>query len=332
MNNFVLDTNSYIDEYGNIGTFGIDVEEKFKNFTKTYDGSEISKNILNTAVAENKLEKAVDTLFSLFPYISNKYMEKFIAYTEEKLENEENNDDIYYQNVGEDVYIKNYIGFGSIEDIDKFLNFDFTVFKYIFPTRTTSIVALVFMILDVFILFIPLFAYIHYLELLKKEKYNKNKEAKKNKSETQKIEIKNISENKSERIDIKENENNENVKINNKNDEEVKTKTEIKYRVSTCKIICLIIVEILFIAMNLGISIYAITIYFKVNKNKDLDELKTIVSDEFITNFINEFISKCQKNALILSSIILLFITIATNISGVIGIIFLFKQKKLIVY
>ena len=212
------------------------------------------------------------------------------------------------------------------------MNFDFTVYKYIFPTRTTSIVALVFAIFDVLFSVIPFLAYIHYLELLEEEKYHKNKETKENKNETQKIEIKNIKENKSERIDIKENENNEELKINNKNDEEIKTKFEKDYRVSCCKIICLFIVEVLFIAMNLGISIYAITIYFKVYKNKDLDELKTIVSDEFITNFINEFISKCQKDALILSSIIILFIAIALNISGAIGIIFLFKNKKLIVY
>ena len=58
-----------------------------------------------------------------------------------------------------------------------------------------------------------------------------------------------------------------------------------------------------FLPIALGYLMYSVIIYIKITKNKDLDELKSIRSDEFINDFINEFVFLCQKSGLILSCI-----------------------------
>ena len=70
----------------------------------------------------------------------------------------------------------------------------------------------------------------------------------------------------------------------------------------------------------IGFFIYSLYAYFKVNKSKTLDDLKSIQSDEFINSFINDFINDCQKSTLVLSTI---FITLASIILNVLSIIIL---------
>ena len=69
-----------------------------------------------------------------------------------------------------------------------------------------------------------------------------------------------------------------------------------------------------FLPIALGYLIYSVIIYVKVTKNKDLDELKSISSDEFINDFINEFVSLCQKSGLILSCICITSISIGLHL------------------
>ena len=64
----------------------------------------------------------------------------------------------------------------------------------------------------------------------------------------------------------------------------------------------------------IGFFIYSVVTYVQVNKNKDLNELKSIESDEFIKGFINEFVSLCQKGGLILSCIIITGISFVMNV------------------
>ena len=225
-NNFILDENAYRDEYGNL----VNSEEK---------------------------EQMSQEDFSLIKYISNEYYEKFKQYIEERLQKEESNIDKYYEYVGEKVYIKNYIGFRTIEDIDKFMNFDYSIYKYKFPNRATSIVAIVF-----------IFGEILYCIIVTciKEKF---------------------------------------------------CGIEKCLNSDLCSVIekCLFpIFVLLFLGINLGMMIYSITIYYKVNKNTKLNELKKIESDEFINNFINEFVSLCQKSSLIISTIIMLSLSLFFHI------------------
>ena len=59
--------------------------------------------------------------------------QKINDYILKKLE-EKSNIDIYYKNISDNLYIRNYIGFGNLEQMNKFMNFDFREnYKMIFP-------------------------------------------------------------------------------------------------------------------------------------------------------------------------------------------------------
>ena len=74
--------------------------------------------------------------------------------------------------------------------------------------------------------------------------------------------------------------------------------------------------SIVYLIMCLGFFIYSIVIYFKVNKNKKLDELKSIASDEFINNFINEFIELCTKSYFLIKIIYMIGISLLIHLIG----------------
>ena len=55
----------------------------------------------------------------------------------------------------------------------------------------------------------------------------------------------------------------------------------------------------------LGFFIYALYVYINVNKNGSLDELKTIKSDEFINDMIDDFILECKNSKLIICTFVI---------------------------
>ena len=57
-------------------------------------------------------------------------------------EDDEENIDIYFNHIGDNFYVKNYIGFKKVEDINKFLKFDYSIYKKKFPNATASKFAL----------------------------------------------------------------------------------------------------------------------------------------------------------------------------------------------
>jgi hypothetical protein len=91
-------------------------------------------------------------------------------------------------------------------------------------------------------------------------------------------------------------------------------------------IIALVIIEsIIHYGFALGYFIYALCIYFMVNKNKTLDELKAIKSDQFINGMIDDFVSECQKSTLVIISMSLLGLSIIINL---VSMIFFYKLIK----
>ena len=66
----------------------------------------------------------------------------FIEYVEKKF-NEESNIDYNYINIGKNNYVKNYIGFESEEDINKFERIDFNLYKERYPNFTFLICSFV---------------------------------------------------------------------------------------------------------------------------------------------------------------------------------------------
>ena len=74
--------------------------------------------------------------------------------------------------------------------------------------------------------------------------------------------------------------------------------------------ICWIVIEIiLYSLIFFGFFIYFLVVYVKVYKNKVFSDIKSIQSDDFITNFIKEFRSPIKKKGFILSYIILFCIS-----------------------
>ena len=55
-----------------------------------------------------------------------------------------------------------------------------------------------------------------------------------------------------------------------------------------------------------------------MNKNKKLDELKSIKSDKFINSVIDDFVSQCKKSILIMATFIINSISIIINVISII--------------
>ena len=51
-----------------------------------------------------------------------------------------------------------------------------------------------------------------------------------------------------------------------------------------------------------------------MNTNKELDELKSIESDEFINSIIDDYVSECKKSSLAIATIVINFVSIVINI------------------
>ena len=157
------------------------------------------------------------------------------------------------------MYAKNYIGFRSVEDIKKFLKFDYDIYKKKFPSFKGAIAALIIGIIMILISLVMI------IFLCVEEKDEKD-------------------------------------------------------------IIVLVIIEsIIHYGFALGYFIYALCIYFMVNKNKTLDELKAIKSDQFINGMIDDFVSECQKSTLVIISMSLLGLSIIINL---VSMIFFYKLIK----
>ena len=74
--------------------------------------------------------------------------------------------------------------------------------------------------------------------------------------------------------------------------------------------ICSFVVKVIIYGLIFfGFFIYFLVVYVKVYKNKVFSDIKSIKSDDFITNFINEFCSPIKKKGFILSYIILFCIS-----------------------
>jgi hypothetical protein len=134
MDNFIIDVAAFKDHY--------DDELDPKNYNYNNDrigqGIEFGENLINVFVSDFSVESIYKASFSLISLIidADNDKEEFKDYVQEKIENEENEMDKYYKNVGENAYIKNYIGFKNLDDINTFMNFDYKIYEDIYPTKT----------------------------------------------------------------------------------------------------------------------------------------------------------------------------------------------------
>ena len=272
LNNFILDSETYENIFGNdvflkdIADF-LGIEEEDKN---TKNENDVTDDVIKIFQEVSELAdvsevgmilKGAKLLVKLLLTNYNEGVERFEKFVKEKIEIlDEKNNDIFFQHLGDNFYSKNYIGFKSVKDIDKFMRFDFNIYKKIFPTFNGSICALIGLI---YIAIILVSMFVYFLKLIKDNDFDFNPWV-------------------------------------------------------------ILFIDGFYYIPALGFFIYSLSTYFKVNKSKTLDDLKSIQSDEFINSFINDFINDCQKSTLVLCTI---FITLASIILNALSLIF-FKILK----
>ena len=140
-------TNKEIMEFSNDN--GRRLEDKdFKDFKDTLN---LVKSVMS------KMTSGVQILLS---HSNEKSLMKFLDYMDEKLDSNENNVDKYYINIGDNYYVKNYIGFRNSKDLDKFLNFDFSLHKRLFPNKVSGIFACICLSFYVIIIISSIYSFL----------------------------------------------------------------------------------------------------------------------------------------------------------------------------
>lgn len=153
-NNFILDTGAYKEIFGDqdflnqiADVFGLrDDEDEKDAIDKADDIITIFKKIKDIDDDIDFFDialKGAKLLYTIINYQLNEQIERFNKYVKEQIEIlDEENIDLFFEHIGGDFYAKNYIGFKSVEDINKFMRFDYNIYKKRFPTFRGSLFAL----------------------------------------------------------------------------------------------------------------------------------------------------------------------------------------------
>ena len=265
--NFIIDTQAYKEKFGDLDDieFLDDVLNIFDNNNNNNEEDDLDKVIKIVQLIQTQddntelIIKGAKVFTAFLSYSYKKKVKEFEIYVKEKIDHleEEKNIDAYYNHLGDNFYDKNYIGFKNIQDLNKFMNFDYNIYKEKFPNHSSSIWAAVSLslvcILIIYLLF-SLFNYKFCYEIKKASGY----------------------------------------------------------------IAFITMASLLFYSITLGFMIYSIIAYIKLNKNPKLNELKSISADKFISDFIDEFVSLCQENNLLISCICINIFAFIIHISSLI--------------
>ena len=169
--NFILDSDAFEETFGSLK-----LSQKGKNILST-NNNQTNNEIIeffndNGRRLEEKDFKATIDLVSsvmstmtsgfkiLISHSNKKSLMRFVDYMDEKLDFNENNVDKYYINIGDNYYVKNYIGFRNSKDLDKFLNFDFSLHKRLFPNKASGIFACLCLAFYVIIIILSIFCFL----------------------------------------------------------------------------------------------------------------------------------------------------------------------------
>ena len=236
---------------------------------------------------------------------------------------------MYYKNVGENAYIKNYIGFKNLDDINTFMNFDYKIYEDIYPTKTARDIGIANGVLQIIFIF-PSF-FIAYKSFKYAKKYHEDKEIYKNNNNsndnTDEIIIQ------PEKMIGNNNEVEKNKEISDKNAETPETNKvseisakeaeNIQLDKKNKKYIFLQVIATLFvIGLNIGFISYTGWSLHKNHKNQSkIKKLNRIESDDFVKGFLKEFKEECKVSSLLIPTIALLGSAIILYIVGVILIL-----------
>ena len=118
--------------------------------------SQISELVDNSIdIIESSIE--LDEAINRNKYIENeiKKFAKYIGRIYERI-NDTKNDDIYFESIGENYYIKNYIGFQNNGEFDKFYKINFNLYKKYFPNEVCLLLSITGLVLFGIIIIISL--------------------------------------------------------------------------------------------------------------------------------------------------------------------------------
>ena len=266
--NFIIDTDAYKEKFGDLDDIeflddALNIFDNNNNNNNEEDDLDKVIKIVQLVQSQDDntelIIKGAKVFTSFLSYSYKKKVKEFEKYVKEKIDHleEEKNIDTYYNHFGDNFYDKNYIGFKSIQDLNKFMNFDYNIYKEKFPNHNSSVWAAVSLsfvcILIIYILF-SLFNYNLCYEIKKAPGY----------------------------------------------------------------IAFITMASLIFYSITLGFMIYSIIAYIKLNKNQKLDELKAIIADECISDFIDEFVSLCKENKLLISCLCITIVAFIIHISSLI--------------
>ena len=151
--NFYLDVDAFNDVFKNIKIVKKDAIDKGRRILDDNDEGLEEAVELALGVGETVVGNLIEILAN---YAENKKLKKLLDYIIKKIEKDDDNIDIYFRNIGDNYYTKNYIGFQSISDLENFLNMDFDIYNSSFPNKPCGIFAILCFI--VFFVIIILYA------------------------------------------------------------------------------------------------------------------------------------------------------------------------------
>ena len=131
----IIDPDAMKEVFGNLK-----INENNNSYSNSDDAEillKIGLKLLNLDIIEDLSKLYANNIVEQ----NKKIVQQFKEYIMKKYIDAEENNDIYYNYIGDNFYSKNYIGFKSKEDIDKFMNFDFNIYKKVFPNRLSAIFA-----------------------------------------------------------------------------------------------------------------------------------------------------------------------------------------------
>jgi hypothetical protein len=161
-------------QYINYNNFILDIDEmqrffkylKFNRKNNTKRRMQLSEIIEFTSQISELVDNSIDIIESSIKLDEainrNKYIEneikKFAKYIDRIYEriNDTKNDDIYFESIGKNYYIKNYIGFQNNGEFDKFYKINFNLYKKYFPNEVCLLLSITGLVLFGIIIIISL--------------------------------------------------------------------------------------------------------------------------------------------------------------------------------
>ena len=145
--NFNLDLDAFNEVFSNIKMENKDDSDKRRRISSFEDI--VFEELIEASFDAG--EKVFGNLIGILEnYETAKKHEKFLDYITKKIEEDDDNIDTYFRYIGDNYYVKNYIGFQSVSDLENFLNINFGIYKSSFPNKPCGIFAIICFIIYFF--------------------------------------------------------------------------------------------------------------------------------------------------------------------------------------